>query len=77
MTSKDRRFGGLFFYEDVHKFKGVWIRVAMSLMRHVGNQVHGHLVKSGHACYVVNGHSLFLFGSPSRSNCSQSATGLP
>jgi hypothetical protein len=77
MTSKDRRFGGVFFYEGKQSFKGVWIHVAMSLMRHVGNQVHCHLVKSGHAHYIVNGHSLFLFGSPSRSNYSQSAIGLP
>jgi len=77
MTSKDRRFGGVFFYEDTHKFNGVWIRVAMSLMRHIGNQAHHQLFESGHACYVVNGHSLFLFGSPSRSDYSQSPIGLP
>jgi hypothetical protein len=77
MTSKDRRFGGIFFFEDIHRFKGTLIRVAMSLMRHVGNQAYGQLVKLGHACYVINGHNLSVFGTPSRSDCSQSAVGLP
>jgi hypothetical protein len=77
MTSKDRRFGGVFFDENTQSLKGVWIHVVMSLMRHVGNQVPRRLTKLGHACYVVNGYSLFLFGSPSRSNWSQSAIGLP
>ena len=67
----------MFFYEDVHTFKGVWIRVDMSFMRHIGNQGHSRLVKLGHACYAINGHNLSVFGTPSRSDCSQSAIGLP
>jgi hypothetical protein len=50
--------------------------VAVSVMRHVGNQVRG-FVKSRHSCYAVDGHCLIVLGSPTRLTYSQFAAGLP
>jgi hypothetical protein len=50
--------------------------VAVSVMRHVGNQVRG-FVKSRHSYYAVDGHSLIVLGSPTRLTYSQFAAGLP
>jgi hypothetical protein len=76
MVHKGRLFGEIFLRSNRYRVNGVWIRVAMAVMRHVGNQVRG-LVKSRCSCYAVNGHSMIVFGSPSRFNYTQSAAGLP
>jgi hypothetical protein len=76
MTRMGRLFGEIFLSSNASRVKDVWIRVAMSVMRRVGNQVRG-FAKSRHLCCAVNGHSLIVFGSPSRFNYTQSAAGLP
>jgi hypothetical protein len=76
MVRMGRLFGKVFLGSNTYGVKGVWIRVAMSVMRHVGNQVRG-FVKSRHSYYAVDEHSLIVLGSPSRLIYSQFAAGLP
>jgi hypothetical protein len=76
MVHVGRLLGEIFLSGSTYRVKGVWIRVAMSVMRHVGNQLRG-FVKSRSSYYAVDEHSLIVLGSPSRLIYSQFAAGLP
>jgi hypothetical protein len=77
MTSKDRRFGGMFVHHGVNEPIRPWVRVVTSVVSHTGSRAYYHLVKAGHAVYVATRNSLFVVGPPSRLNYTQFAAGLP
>jgi hypothetical protein len=52
-------------------------RAAVQATSRTDGKARCHLLKSGHAFYVVNPNDLFVRGVPFRHNYTQSSAGLP
>jgi hypothetical protein len=77
MTSKDRRYGRTFAREGTSDPDDLRISVLAPTTSPTGNGACRHLIKSGHAFYVVNPNNLFVRGVPFRNNYNQFSAGLP
>ena len=62
MTSKDRRYGGVFLQGNTDQPRQPWVRVTASAVCHTGSQAPHNFVKSRHAFYVVTADNLFAGG---------------
>jgi hypothetical protein len=77
MASTNREYEGVFVQGNSMEPRQLRGLSHGSVVRPTASPVPRDLVKAGHAFYVVAVNSLFVRGTPSRLNYSQSSGGLP